>query len=156
MTATTEDFQGKISYTKHQQLFVRLFTAVLIDLVVLNMFDEYWEKVIIDSFTISLLAALLLQALLRITIRIEHRISAFFNKLTGWYFKVLKVICLWLVLFGSKFVILEAIELAFGEEVLFLGPFHGIITLIVVIVTMIIAENLVVKINRMVGLIGKN
>ena len=154
MTQAEEDSQ--VSYTKHQQLFVRVFTAVLIDLVILNVFDEYWDKVIINSFTISLLAVGLLQLLLRITIRIEHRISAYFNKLGGWVFKVLKLLSLWAVLFGSKFVILWTIDMAFGEEVLFLGPYHGIITFIVVIVVMLLAENLIRKINRALGLIGKD
>ena len=38
-----------------QRLFVRYFTAILIDLLVLNLFVEYSENVTIDSFTMSLL-----------------------------------------------------------------------------------------------------
>ena len=41
-----------------QRMFMRYFTAVLIDLVVLNLFVEYSDKVFVDSFTTSLLAAL--------------------------------------------------------------------------------------------------
>ena len=144
-----------VTYTKNQQWFVRFITAVLIDLLVLNLFDEYWDNVVIDSFTISLLAAILLQVLLRVTIRIEHRISAFFDKKSGGFNKFLKLLSLWAVLFGSKFVILGAIDLAFGQEVLFLGAYHGIITFIVVIVVMLLAENLVTKMNQWIGLIGK-
>ncbi len=50
--------------SSNQQLFLRYFTAILVDLTVLNLFEEYWAPVVIESFTISLLAALLLQALL--------------------------------------------------------------------------------------------
>ncbi|MEZ8695213.1 hypothetical protein AB6D15_23615 [Vibrio splendidus] len=46
-----------------QRLFVGYTLAVLVDLVVLNFFDEYWDFVNIESFTISLIAALLLQFL---------------------------------------------------------------------------------------------
>jgi hypothetical protein len=155
MTQINEDSLSQISYTKHQQIFVRLFTAVLIDLAVLNLLDEFWEKVVIPSFFISLLAALLLQILLRITIKIEHRISAFFNERSGGFNKVLKILSLWAVLFGSKFAILGAIDYAFGDEVLFLGQYHGIITFIVVIIVILLAENLVGKFNRWLGLIGK-
>ena len=155
MTQINEDSQSQISYTKHQQIFVRLFTAVLIDLVVLNLLDEFWDKVVINSFFISLLAALLLQVLLRITIKIEHRISAFFNEKSGGFSKVLKIVSLWAVLFGSKFAILGAIDFAFGDEVLFLGQYHGIITFIVVIIVILLAESLVGKFNRWLGLIGK-
>ena len=144
-----------VTYTKNQQWFVRFFTVILIDLLVLNLFDEYWENVKIPSFTISLLTAILLQVLLRVTIRIEHRISAFFDQKSGGFNKFLKLFSLWAVLFGSKFVILGAIDLAFGEEVLFLGAYHGIITFIVVIVVMLLAENLVTKMNQWVGLIDK-
>ncbi len=40
-----------------QRLFLRYFTAILVDLVVLNLLAEYWETVVLDSFTISLFAA---------------------------------------------------------------------------------------------------
>ena len=155
MTQINEGSQSQISHTKHQEIFVRLFTAVLIDLVVLNLLDEFWDKVVINSFLISLLAALLLQVLLRVTIGIEHRISAFFNKKSGGFNKLLKILSLWAVLFGSKFAILGAIDFAFGEEVLFLGKYHGIITFIVVIIVILLAENLVGKFNRWLGIIGK-
>jgi hypothetical protein len=46
--------------TKRQRLFIRYFTAILIDLVVLNLFAEYSSKLFIDTFTTSLLAAIVL------------------------------------------------------------------------------------------------
>jgi hypothetical protein len=42
-------------------------------LVVLNLFVEYSKQGLVDSFTTSLLAAVLLQILLKVTIAIEHR-----------------------------------------------------------------------------------
>ncbi len=50
--------------SNRQALFIKYFFAVLVDLTVLNLFVEYWHVVEIDSFTISLLAAALLQLLL--------------------------------------------------------------------------------------------
>jgi hypothetical protein len=52
------------------------------------------------------------------------------------------------VLFGSKFVILEAIDLAFGEAVSFSGRLHGLVTLIAVLVTMVLVEEVIVRIYR--------
>jgi hypothetical protein len=72
---------ARIPSTK-QSLFLRYFTAILIDLAVLNLFDEYWEHVVIDSFTISLVAALLLQVLLKITLALEHLVADFWSQLT--------------------------------------------------------------------------
>jgi len=151
MNQETAHSKEIVSANKQQQIFIRVFTAVLIDLVVLNIFDEFWENVIIDSFTISLLAAFLLQILLLITIRIEHRISAFFNKLSGGFYKVLKILSIWAVLFSSKFAILEILDLVFGEKVLFLGPVHGVITFIVVIMVMLLSEGLVRRFTRYLG-----
>ena len=139
------------AFTNKQRLFVRYFTAILIDLVVLNLFVEYSEKVEIDSFTTSLLAAILLQVLLKLTIALEHRVAAFFKARGGGWNTFLRWFFAWLVLFGSKFVILEAITLAFGDKVRFHGIFHGIVTLIVVIIAMLVAEEIIVRIYRRLG-----
>ncbi len=131
-----------------QRLFLRYFTAILIDLVVLNLFVEYSEHVVINSFTVSLFAALLLQVLLKVTIAIEHRVAAYFNARQGGFAKFMRYFSAWLLLFGSKFVILEALSFAFGDDVYFGGPFHGLVVLIVVVVTMLVAEEAVVRLYR--------
>ena len=137
--------------TDSQRLFVRYFTAILIDLLVLNLFVEYSSKVSVDSFTTSLLAAILLQILLKVTIAIEHRVGAYFKSKPGKLMTFLRYFCAWLVLFGSKFVILEALSFAFGDKVRFEGRFHGLLTLIVVVVVMLVAEEVVVRIYRRLG-----
>ena len=70
-----------------QKLFIRYFTAILIDLVVLNLFVEYSRYVVVHSFTISLLAAVLLQVLLKLTLAVEHRIAAYFKAMKGGFAK---------------------------------------------------------------------
>ena len=141
--------QMALAPTNRQRLFMRYFTAILIDLVVLNLFVEYSGKVFVDSFSISLLAAVLLQVLLKGTIWVEHKVAGYFKAKppsgmnTFWRF-----FFAWLVLFGSKFVILEALTWAFGDAVRFVGAFHGIIVLIVVVVVMLLAEELIVRFYR--------
>jgi hypothetical protein len=134
--------------TDRQRLFVRYFTGILIDLVVLNLFAEYWDAVSVESFTISLLAAILLQILLKLTIAIEHRVAMFFNARPGGFMRFMRFFSAWLVLFGSKFAILEAIALVFQDTVRFEGPFHGIVALIAVVVAMLIAEEAIVRLYR--------
>ena len=134
--------------SNRQRLFLRYFTAVLIDLVVLNLFVEYAESVSIDSFTVSLFAALVLQVLLKSTMALEHRIAAYFKARPGGFNKFMRFFSAWLVLFGSKFVILGALDLAFGERVVFAGPLHGLVVLIIVLFTMLLAEEVVVRIYR--------
>jgi hypothetical protein len=65
--------------------------------------------------------------------------------------KFMRIFSAWLVLFGSKFVILAAINLAFGDDVSFGGPFHGIVAFIVVVVVMLVAEEAMVRFYRRLG-----
>jgi len=124
------------SFSTRQQLFTRYFTAVLVDLTVLNFFDEYWDYVEIDSFTISLLAAVLLQVLLKVSIAIAN----YFKAKPGTKAKVLRALSTWAVLFISKLVILEAINLSFGDSVVFSGPIHGLVAFIIVVSAILGAE----------------
>jgi hypothetical protein len=108
-------------YSDRQRLFLLYFVGALVDLVVLGLFDEYSEKVYVDSFTTMLLAAVLLQFLLKGTIAVEHWVPSHFKGKAGGWWKALRFFCAWLVLFGSKFVILEALSFAFGDDVKFEG-----------------------------------
>jgi hypothetical protein len=131
-----------------QRTFIRYYTGFLIDLVVLNLFAEYWGLVSVDSFTTSLWAALLLQVLLKATIWLEHKAMDLFKGKTGGWNTFLKYFIAWLILFGSKFVILEALSQVFGTKVHFGGMWHGVIALIVVVVVMLVAEEVMVRIYR--------
>lgn len=134
--------------SNRQRLFLRYFTAVLVDLVVLNLFVEYSSSVTIDSFTISLFAAVVLQVLLKSTLALEHRLAAYFKSKQGRTAKFLRYFSAWLVLFGSKFIILGAIDVLFGDNVIFAGPLHGVVVLIVVLFAMLAAEEVVERIYR--------
>ncbi len=68
------------SFSKRQQLFFKYSYFVLIDLTVLNLFNEFWDFAFIEQFSISLLAALLLQVLLQTTLTIEHKVANYFKK----------------------------------------------------------------------------
>ena len=135
-------------YSDRQRLFLLYFVGTLVDLVVLGLFNEYSDKVFVDSFTTMLLASIVLQLLLKATIAVEHRVAAYFKSKPGGFMKFMRFFCAWLVLFGSKFVILEALSFAFGHNVKFEGVFHGIVWLIIVVVTMVIAEEIVARIYR--------
>ena len=133
------------SFSRRQQLFFRYTFLVLIDLTVINLLDQYWDLVFIESFSISLLAALLLQVLLQLTMAIEHRIADYYKEKPGVSARIYRGLATWAVLFGSKLVILEAINLAFGQSVLFGGPMHGLLAFIAVVVAIIIAEQIMIR-----------
>lgn len=154
MTATaSESLWETLEHTPspRQRVFLRYLTAILVDLAVLNLFVEYWEHVFAASFTVTLFAAVLLQVLLKLTIVLEHKVANYFNAKPGGFAKFMRFFCAWLVLFGSKFVILEALVLAFGDRMRFGGPFNGIVALIVVVMTMLAVEAALVKIYRRMG-----
>jgi hypothetical protein len=147
----TEEIPG-IALTEtisnRQRLFIRYLTAILIDLTVLNLFDEYWDLVSVDSFTISALAAILLQVLLQVTLMVEHKVALYFKSKSGGLARFLRFFCAWLILFGSKFVMLGAIDFAFGDELTFAGPAHGVVAFIAVVAAMLAAEEVAVRIYR--------
>ena len=134
-----------------QRVFMRYLSATLMDLAVLGLFAEYWEHVVVTSFSVLLLAAVLLQILLKLTIVLEHHVAAFFNARPGGFNKFMRFFTAWLILFGSKFVILEALAFAFGDRLHFGGPFHGIVVLIVVVVALLAVEAVLVKVYRRLG-----
>jgi hypothetical protein len=145
---TMPEFVASAPLSTRQQLFLRYFTAVLVDLTVLNLFDEYWSAVTIGPFTISLLAAVLLQVMLRATLALEHRVAAFFKAKAGTAAKVARYASAWAILFLSKFVILYALHLVFGDAVAFEGPLHGVPAFIAVIMVMLATEEAIIMLYR--------
>jgi len=137
-----------VKYNYKQFIFIRYTFAILVDLMVLNLFDEYWDYVTLSSFTISLLAAIFLQGLLQVTIKIEHYVAESFKRKEGLLFKVLRGITTWAILFISKLVMLEALEILFPKNINFTGPVHGAVAFIVVIIAIIVAEQAVIKVNK--------
>ena len=111
--------------TKRQLIFFSWTKDVLIYIIILNLFVEYNTKIIIDSFTISIFTAILLKILLEIILQLEHKVSAALKT-----HKVLRIFLVWLILFGSKFLILEVVDIVFGEHVE-LGKFLDVIILVI-------------------------
>jgi hypothetical protein len=151
VSADIGEVASALTPTTRQQYFLRYFTAILTDLVVLNLFNEYWDRVHIGSFSISLCAALLLQVLLQLTLHVEHRVDVYFKARSGVVAGVLRWVGRWLVLFTSKFVILYVLNRVFQGEVHFSGAAHGVVAFIVVIVSMLAAEELLVRFYRWLG-----
>ena len=134
--------------SNNQRLFVRYLMATLIDLTVLNLFNEHWQYVTVTSFTISIFAAILLQVLLKATLALEHVVAGYFNAKSGGLAKTMRFLSAWLILFGSKLIMLGAIDFAFGDAVRFTGPLHGVAAFIAVVVVMLAAEELITRLYR--------
>jgi len=115
--------------TPAQARFISWISEVLVDIVVLNLFVEYAHAIVIDSFAISILTALLLKLMVDAVTGLEQGVSAYFAAKPGAVWKVLRYAAVWLILFLSKFVILEAVNFVFGDHVE-LGSFIEILSII--------------------------
>jgi hypothetical protein len=120
----------EVTITRRQGIFVSWTKDVLIYIIVLNLFVEYNAKIVIDSFTISIFTAILLKMLLEIILKLEHMVAEFFKSRPGKLSSFLRMISTWLILFLSKFLILEVVDLVFGEHVE-LGKFLDVIVLVI-------------------------
>jgi len=118
-----------VTITRKQEIFFSWMSDVLIYTVVLNLFVEYVDAVIIDSFTISIFTAVLLKILLDIVMRFEHRVHHFFAQKEGAFFKVLGTVSLFAILFFGKLFILEVVNFVFGDHVE-LGHFIEVVALV--------------------------
>ena len=98
--------------------------------VVLNLFVEYLPRVISETFTLSLLTAVLLKAVLEVVVAAKNRVRARFRQASTPLGKVVPALLLWALLFGSKFLVLEAVDVVFGDRVS-LGGFLSVTLLIV-------------------------
>lgn len=140
------DTPGLSAPSPKQQIFLKYLTWTLIDLMVLNFFAEYWDKVTITSFGVSLFIAIVLQALLKMTISLEHRISNYMKSNEKLDKKVLHIFSTWFVLFASKFVMLWVLQFLFGDTIAFAGAYHGVVAFIVVVIAILAVEYLVQRI----------
>jgi hypothetical protein len=85
--------------------------------VVLNLAIEYLPSVISESFTLSLLTALLLKIALELVILVETEILRRLKAATTKRAKVVAAVSLWLVAVGSKLVVLWLVDVVFGDRV---------------------------------------
>ena len=134
-----------ITVTRRQQIFGGAVLNILVNVVVLNLFVEFADEVVIDSFWISVLTAVLLTAMIAVLSRFEHRIHRFFFERHSW--KVAGVIVIWLVLFGGKFVMLEVVDIVFGDHV----NLGHLLEVILIVVTMMVAAQIMQAIYNRLG-----
>ena len=145
---TLDDANDTVRISGKQLLFVGIVTNVLVNVIVLNLFVEYFDKVIIDRFTISLFTGVLLSVLVWLITRIEHRVHHFFfDEHEGKGSHIVGAIAIWVILFGSKFVILEVVDWVFGDHV----ELGKLLEVILLVVAMLVANGIMQGIFRRLG-----
>ena len=102
--------------------------------VVLNLATQFFPGIITETFAVSLLTALLLKLVLEVVVIAKDRVKARFKTAETRAGKAGAGLLLWVVLAGSKFVVLALEDLFFGDAVE-LGGFFSVTALIVVLMT---------------------
>lgn len=90
---------------------------VAVYVVVLNLAVEYLPAVISETFTLSLLTAVLLKVVLEGVLLVKAAVLARFRAARTRAGKVVTGALLWVVAAGSKLVLLTLIDLVFGDAV---------------------------------------
>ena len=109
---------------------------MLVDIIVLNLFVEFVHTVVIDSFYISILTAVLLKLMVDAVKGLEQAVSAYFAAKPGAAWRTVRVVAVLVILFLSKFLILEVVNFVFRDHVE-LGSF---IEVAAIVVTMLAAN----------------
>ena len=136
-----------VTITSKQQRFMSWASDVLVYIVVLNLFVEFVDAIVIESFWISILTAVLLQALLSMVVGLEHNVGAFFERMGTTWSRIAEVTAKFLILFTSKLLILEIVNFIFGDQVE-LGHFVDVLLLIIALMgTRAITQRIYVRLG---------
>jgi hypothetical protein len=103
---------------------------VFVYITVLNLAIEYVPSVISESFTLSILTAILLKVALEVVLAVKALILTRLKDATVTGGKVLWAVVLWMVAAGSKILVLELVAVIFRDEVS-LGSFVPVTGLVV-------------------------
>ena len=101
-------------------------------LVVLGVFIQLFPSVIAESFLVALLTALLLKLVLEVVLRVKKLFLSRFRAADSTRTRITGALTLLLVLPASKYVVLGAVDLVFGDAVS-LGGFLSVTALIFVL-----------------------
>jgi hypothetical protein len=107
--------------------------------VVLNLAVEYVPSVITETFTISLLTAVLLKVVLEVILAGKGIAVSRLRSATTPVGKVVGALSLWLVAVGGKLLVLELVDLVFGERV----ELGGFVPVTLLVVTLVVCRNAV-------------
>lgn len=123
--------------------WVRDHTADVVDLfvyvVVLNLAVQYVPSVLSETFTLSLLTAALLKVTLELVLLAKTRVLRRFRSAGTRRAKLVAAGSLWVVAAGSKLLVLELVDLVFGDAV----SLGGFVSVTLLVVTLLVSRGAV-------------
>lgn len=105
---------------------------VFVYVVILNLAVQFFPAVISESFTMSLLTAVLLKITLELVLMAEHATLARHRASATKWGKALNVVVLVIVAAGSKAAVLALVNVVFGGA-MSLGNFWSVTALVIVL-----------------------
>lgn len=142
-----EGLDTELATTPAQRVFLSWAVDVLIYVVVLNLWVEWSEAKTIDSFTISILTAALLKVLLDLITAAKGRVLDWTRRGEGRSRRVAGLFGVWAILFLSKFLILEAVDIVFGDRV----TLGGFVDVLLLAATLMLARQAIAFTYRRLG-----
>jgi hypothetical protein len=134
--APGSDQQAGAHFTAGQRYFVDFMMDVLIYTVVLNLFVEFVDSIAIDSFAVSLLTAVVMKGLIDLINALLQRTKDHFGQKDGTTAKVVFAVTAWAIMFFSKIVILEVVQIIFEDDV----DLGGFLNVLVLVLAMMVAR----------------
>ena len=138
----TEQAMSKPEPSHHltgaQRYYADFMMDVFVYTVVLNLFVEYADSIVIDSFTVSLLTAIVMKGMIDGINLLVQRAKRYFEQKGGKAAHVLFALTAWVIMFGSKIVILLVVQLIFENDV----DFGGFLNVLILVAAMMAARRL--------------
>ncbi len=120
----------KLAYHNlRQEVFTETAIGTLVYTVVFSLFNDYTNLVNASSYSIILLASLLMQLLVYPTFKLKEWLIKWFKQKDTRARKFGLIFTIWGVLFVSKFVFLEILLFLFGDS-LFISGFVAVLLII--------------------------
>lgn len=111
--------------------------------------EQYWQYVFIETFTLLILIALIIQVMLTLTMDLIHRLFVFlFAERSGFRILLGKTIIYLVIDVSFKVILLLSIHSVFGDKVLFGGAGDGNLAFAVVTLVMLLTEQFFLRIHN--------
>jgi hypothetical protein len=122
-----------------QWLFREMVLGTLVYAVVLGFFEDYTDILATWSYSVTFLAAFVLQILTHCTFWLKSVVFRHFRAKEGKKYMLAMIFGVWAIMFFSKFVFLAVIEFLFEDSV----ELTGFIGLVVIIASLTIIKRLI-------------
>lgn len=114
----------------NQKMFNDIVVGTLIYSSVLGFMNDYTNLLSIPSYSTTFLAAFVLQLLIYPTFRFKEKVVEFWNNKLTKYKKIGILLSVWAIMFFSKFIFLEILDIIFGNNF----NINGFISLLLIII----------------------